>query len=235
MLKSNGGLLGDVYMKLETRMRQSIQHRSGVVLTRFDLAPLGSKTQVTQALSVLVNNGELLRLSRGIYAKAQRMGNDVKAQGSLDVIIREVANRLGFQLRQKDLCFEKVNASQSEIIVEVDAPRVKRKLVINGKTICFRSYSRKPATKNTAFKLAKTPPTQGVARYVAELAHYYKISYCYNMMDQWADAVTRLAGDEVVHDTVEDLLVALKRAGKITKQEVAMLSVNYLREQKQSV
>jgi hypothetical protein len=184
---------------------------------------------------VLVKNGELLRLSQGVYVKAKRAGNDVKAQGSLDVIIREAANKLGFQLLQKDLCLEKVNASQGEIIVEVDAPRVKRKLVINGKTICFRSYSRKSATKNTAFKLAKTPPTKGVARYVVELARYYNVSYCYNAMDQWADAVTRLAGDEIVHDTVEDLLVALKRAGKITKQEVAKLSVNYLREQKQSV
>ncbi|HCK1749066.1 TPA: hypothetical protein NY331_002784 [Escherichia coli] len=222
-------------MKLETRMRQSIQHRCGVVLSRSDLAPLGSKTQVTHALSVLVKNGELLRLSQGVYVKAKRAGNDVKAQGSLDVIIREAANKLGFQLLQKDLCLEKVNASQGEIIVEVDAPRVKRKLVINGKTICFRSCSRKSATKNTAFKLAKTPPTKGVARYVVELARYYNVSYCYNAMDQWADAVTRLAGDEIVHDTVEDLLVALKRAGKITKQEVAKLSVNYLREQKQSV
>ena len=222
-------------MKLETRMRQSIQHRCGVVLSRSDLASLGSKTQVTHALSVLVKNGELLRLSQGVYVKAKRTGNDVKAQGSLDVIIREAANKLGFQLLQKDLCLEKVNASQGEIIVEVDAPRVKRKLVINGRTICFRSYSRKSATKNTAFKLAKTPPTKGVARYVVELARYYNVSYCYNAMDQWADAVTRLAGDEIVHDTVEDLLVALKRAGKITKQEVAKLSVNYLREQKQSV
>lgn len=222
-------------MKLETRMRLSIQHRRGVVLTRSDLAPLGSKTQVTHALSVLVNNGELLRLSQGVYAKAKRVGNDVKAQGSLDVIIREVANKLGFQLRQKDISFEKVNTSQSEIIVEVDAPRVKRKLIINGKTIFFCSYSRKLDARNITFKLAKTPPTQGVARYVAELARYHKVSYCYNEMDQWADAVTRLAGDEVVHDTVEDLLVALKRAGKITKQEVAMLSVNYLREQKQNV
>ncbi|MFA9596764.1 hypothetical protein [Citrobacter telavivensis] len=222
-------------MKLETRMRQSIQHRCGVVLSRSDLAPLGSKTQVTHALSVLVKNGELLRLSQGVYVKAKRAGNDVKAQGSLDVIIREAANKLGFQLLQKDLCLEKVNASQGEIIVEVDAPRVKRKLVINGKTICFRSYSRKSATKNTEFKLAKTPPTKGVARYVVELARYYNVYYCYNAMDQWADAVTRLAGDEIVHDTVEDLLVALKRAGKITKQEVAKLSVNYLREQKQSV
>lgn len=222
-------------MKLETRMRQSIQHRCGVVLSRSDLAPLGSKTQVTHALSVLVKNGELLRLSQGVYVKAKRAGNDVKAQGSLDVIIREAANKLGFQLLQKDLCLEKVNASQGEFIVEVDAPRVKRKLVINGKTICFRSYSRKSVTKNTEFKLAKTPPTKGVARYVVELARYYNVSYCYNAMDQWADAVTRLAGDEIVHDTVEDLLVALKRAGKITKQEVAKLSVNYLREQKQSV
>ena len=115
---------GDVYMKLETRMRQSIQHRCGVVLSRSDLAPLGSKTQVTHALSVLVKNGELLRLSQGVYVKAKRAGNDVKAQGSLDVIIREAANKLGFQLLQKDLCLEKVNASQGEIIVEVDAPRV---------------------------------------------------------------------------------------------------------------
>ncbi|WP_272667676.1 hypothetical protein [Providencia sp. PROV117] len=222
-------------MKLETRMRQSIQHRRGVVLTRSDLAPLGSTTQVTHALGVLVDNGELLRLSQGVYAKAKRVGNDVKAQGSLDVIIREVANKLGFQLSSKNLSFENLNISQSEIIVEVDAPRVKRKLIINGKIICFRSCSRKPDTKNITFKLAKIPPTKGGARYVAELARYYKISYCYNAMDQWADAVTRLAGDEVVHDTVEDLLVALKRAGKITKQEVAMLSVNYLREQKQSV
>ncbi|WP_417536766.1 hypothetical protein [Methylophaga sp.] len=222
-------------MKLETRMRQSIQHRHGVVLSRSDFAPLGSKTQVTHALRVLVKNGELLRLSQGVYAKAKRAGNDVKAQGSLDVIIREAANKLGFQLRQKDLCFETVNTSQGEIIVEVDTPRVKRKLIINGKTIYFRSYGRKSGTKNTAFKLAKTPPTKGVARYVAELARYYKVSYCYNAMDQWADDVTRLAGDEVMHDTVEDLLIALKRAGKITKQEVAMLSVNYLREQKQSV
>ncbi|MFV0447236.1 MAG: hypothetical protein ACK5MF_02025 [Vibrio sp.] len=223
-------------MKTETRMRQSIQHRCGVVLSRSDLAPLGSKTQVTHALSVLVKNGELLRLSQGVYAKAKRSGNDIKAQGSLDVIIREVANKLGFKLRQNDLSFDKVNnTSRGEIIVEVDATRVKRKLIINGQTICFRSYRRKSGTKNTEFKLEKTLPTQGVARYVAELARYYNVSYCYNAMDQWADAVTRLAGDEVVHNTVEDLLVALKRAGKITKQEVAMLSVNYLREQKQSV
>ena len=54
-------------------------------------------------------------------------------------------------------------------------------------------------------------------------------------MDQWADAVTRLAGDEVIQDTIEDLLVALKRAGKISQQDVGMLSINYFREQKQSV
>ncbi|MBX9446255.1 hypothetical protein [Dickeya chrysanthemi] len=222
-------------MKLETRIRQSIQHRRGVVLSRSDLAQLGSKTQVTHVLNVLVENGVLLRLSPGIYAKAKREGNDVKTQGSLDVIIREVADKLGFPLHRKDLSLAKENPSQGEIIVEVDAPRVKRKLVINGSTICFRSYSRRSCIKNTAFKLAKTPPTKDVARYVSELARYYNVSYCYNAMDQWADAVTRLAGDEVVHDAVEDLLVALKRAGKITKQEVAILSVNYLREQKQRV
>lgn len=56
-------------------------------------------------------------------------------------------------------------------------------------------------------------------------------------MDQWADAVTRLAGDEVVNDTVEDLLVALKRAGKNHQARSCDTASYwyYLREQKQSV
>ena len=227
--------VGEVFMKLETRMRQSIQHRRGVVLSRSDLAPLGSKTQVTHVFGVLVKSGELIRLSPGIYAKAQKRDNCVTAKGSLDTIIREVANKLGFSLHQKDIFFDKKKTSQDEIIVEIDTPRVKRKLLINGKTIWFCSHHRKSGIKQATFQLAKTPPTKGVSRYILELANYYNVSYSYNAMDQWADAVTRLAGDEVIQDTIEDLLVALKRAGKISQQDVGMLSINYFREQKQSV
>ena len=54
-------------------------------------------------------------------------------------------------------------------------------------------------------------------------------------MDCWADAVTRLAGNNVSTDDTQDLLVALKRAGKLSANEMSSLLVNYLREKKQRV
>jgi len=52
-------------------------------------------------------------------------------------------------------------------------------------------------------------------------------------MDQWAETVTRLAGDEVRSGPVQDMLIALKRAGKLSTGDMAALLVNYLRERKQ--
>ncbi|EMW0564206.1 hypothetical protein [Vibrio parahaemolyticus] len=223
-------------MKLEFRMRQSINRRTGVVLSRSDLAQLGSKTQVTHVLNTLVKNGEILRLSGGFYAKAQKdTGDKVKAQGSLDVIIREVADKLGITLYRKGISFSNESALKDEIVVEIENPRVNRKLFINGKTILFRGRRNKHLINKNISLLPQNLPTKGVASYVLELARFHKIAYSYNAMDQWANAVTRLAGDEVKHDDIEDLLIALKRAGKISKKDVAMLAVNYLREKKQSV
>jgi hypothetical protein len=47
--------------------------------------------------------------------------------------------------------------------------------------------------------------------------------------------VTRPAGDEVRSGPLQDLLVALKRAGKLTKDDMAGLLVNHPRERKQGV
>ncbi len=74
-----------------------------------------------------------------------------------------------------------------------------------------------------------------VARFVQELARRYKVVYTPNAMDQWAETVTRLAGDDVRADSTEDLLIALKRAGKISTTDVAALTINHLRERKQRV
>ncbi|GHU29075.1 hypothetical protein AGMMS50256_13080 [Betaproteobacteria bacterium] len=54
-------------------------------------------------------------------------------------------------------------------------------------------------------------------------------------LDRWADTVTRLAGDEAHADNTQDLLAALKRSGKLSIDEMTLLMINYLREQKQSV
>lgn len=75
-------------------------------------------------------------------------------------------------------------------------------------------------------------PTTGVARLVYELARKHGVGYIPTPMDQWAQTVTRLGGDEIYPGPVQDMLVALKRAGKLSADEMAALLVNYLREQR---
>ncbi|WP_143277700.1 hypothetical protein [Bordetella genomosp. 10] len=75
-------------------------------------------------------------------------------------------------------------------------------------------------------------PTTGVAHFVEELSQHFKVSYTPTAMDDWAQVVTSLAGNEVLSGRVQDLLVALKRAGKLSTGEMATLLVNYLREQR---
>jgi hypothetical protein len=50
--------------------------------------------------------------------------------------------------------------------------------------------------------------------------------------DIWAQEVTRLADDEVTLDDIELLLIALQRAGHLSRPEGLRLQVNYLREAK---
>lgn len=221
-------------MKLEDRMRQSIRRRSGTIVLRSDVAALGGRTQVSHALDALMRGGELVRLGAGIYAKAQRESpaGRVRLLGSLEAIIREAAQKWGVILHEEGLPRDAAGLNEPALVVETDTPRISRKLIVDGKRVEFRSRRRKPRSyKATPLAI----PTVDVARFVQELARRYKVAYIPNAMDQWAETVTRLAGDDVRADSTEDLLIALKRAGKISTTDVAALTINHLRERKQRV
>lgn len=222
-------------MRLEDRMRQSIRHHSGTVVLRSDLAALGSPAQVTHALATLLHKGELLRLAPGIYAKATRefAEGPVRPQESLETIIRETADKLGLILHGIRPPGVSGETGKVVILVETETPRISRHLLIAGKQVQFRSHhhQRRGGTRSIPLPL----PTTGVARFVQDLARSYKVVYTVQPMDQWAETVTRLAGDDVRADDTENLLIALKRAGKISTKDVATLTINYLRERKQSV
>ena len=220
-------------MKLETRMRQSIKRRTGTLILRSDVASLGSPTQVTHALDVLIQKGELIRLTRGLYAKTDLSNIEPSPIGSITTIIREAANKLGLIIHSDLSKGISCDNEKGEILVETENPRIERRMFVNGKIVHFRSYNKRATDYN---KLAyKGIPTSGVAKHVSSLAKKHNITYSVNPMDTWAQTVTRLAGDVVKPDHVEDLIIALKRAGKISKKEVATLTVNYLRETKRSV
>lgn len=217
-------------MKLETRIRQSITHRKGTVLSRSDLAALGSQSQVSYVLSRLVDNGELLRISRGVYAKSRFVGGEVKTCAPADEVVREAVEKLGIQLYGNTTKSLRDAKQESTVIVVTNTSRINRTLQLNGINIILRSHQTTSTKKTKAIDSIGQLPSKNIKKFVIELAESYNISYMYNSMDLFADSVTSLAGDDVKHDHIEDLLVALKRAGKLSMQQVARLSVNYLRE-----
>ena len=76
-------------------------------------------------------------------------------------------------------------------------------------------------------------PLPKTARAIISLAEQYGVTYRPTATDAWAQDVTRLADDEVTLDGIELLLIALQRAGHLSRPEALRLQVNYLREARQ--
>lgn len=86
------------------------------------------------------------------------------------------------------------------------------------------SHQRVLAAKQT--RLQRRDPT---AIYVRQLAKREGIVFAPTFADIWAKAVTKLAGDEIQSDKIDDLLVALTRAGKLSPRDMTKLVVAHHR------
>jgi hypothetical protein len=64
------------------------------------------------------------------------------------------------------------------------------------------------------------------------LARRYNVAYVGTRNDALAHHITRLAGDHVELDEVEQLLIALQRAAHLNRMEMVRLQASYLREAK---
>lgn len=222
-------------MKLEDRMRLSIRRRTGQVVLRADVAGLGSASQVSHVLKVLQREGELTRLGAGVYAKARRDPGtgEVAALADVETLAREVASKL----KLAESSTVAVSPGRA-LVLNTGSRRVSRKLALDGHKVTYindrtrsRAHQQLDARNDARLKI----PTTGVAQFVRALARQYRVHYTRTPTDQWAETVTRLAGDEVRSGPVQDLLIALRRAGRLSKDEMASLLVNYLRESKHGV
>lgn len=73
-------------------------------------------------------------------------------------------------------------------------------------------------------------PTRNVARFVKWLAQACDIQYQRSGLDDFTEAVTRTAGDDVKLDLTGKLLVALKKHNGINGRQFARLMANHIRE-----
>ncbi len=65
---------------------------------------------------------------------------------------------------------------------------------------------------------------------VRDLALKHEIGVVRTQLDDWADDVTRLAGDDVTLDEVEELIVGLRKSGQVDGIELTRLHSRYLDE-----
>jgi hypothetical protein len=68
------------------------------------------------------------------------------------------------------------------------------------------------------------------ATVIRRMARKYHVAYVGTKRDALAHHITRLAGDVVKLDEIERLLVALQRAGRLTRIQLVRLQASYLRE-----
>ena len=74
-------------------------------------------------------------------------------------------------------------------------------------------------------------PIKGVSDFVRRLAIQHGVIARRTRMDDWADAVTRLAGDDVKQDPTDDLLVALTKKNIISGRQMVRLLTNHMKEE----
>jgi hypothetical protein len=67
---------------------------------------------------------------------------------------------------------------------------------------------------------------------IRALAERHKVAYVPTATDAWAHQVTRLAGDDVEFDETELLLIALQRAGHLSRTDAVLLQADYLAQAK---
>jgi hypothetical protein len=65
---------------------------------------------------------------------------------------------------------------------------------------------------------------------IRKMALEHHVAYVRTERDMLAHHITRLAGDDVELDEIEQLLIALQRIGYLSRAEMILLQANYLRE-----
>ncbi|QJT83032.1 hypothetical protein [Kosakonia sp. MUSA4] len=73
-----------------------------------------------------------------------------------------------------------------------------------------------------------------VASKIRHLAASHNISDIRDDTSRMAMVITQLAGDTIVLDNIEQLLVNLKRKGVLTKAETLSLQADYLQEKRKA-
>lgn len=215
-------------MKLESKLLVSLGKRSGNVVQRRELTALASASQLSEVIGRLVIAGKLVRLGAGFYAKAQLDGDgNGRPLASPVDLVREVFEKLDVPLLAVRMERE---VGHPVLVVDTGEQRIARELVIGGMPVRYVRHEISPRPLEPLSLDVDALPTKGVSRFVERLARTHGISHVRNGVDDYAEAVTRTAGDDVVLDATGKLLAVLKKKQLVNGRQLARLMTNHMRE-----
>jgi hypothetical protein len=214
-------------MKLESKLRVSLSKRADHVVLRRELAQLGSRSQLTEMIKRLIADHRMVRLAPGVYAKTLR-GSKGSAElaAPLDVIADEIHRKTG-----RSAVVRRVDAGEGRSKFEAELDKAPA-------TPSAGPATRRRQRRPTAFKLPENVaqlPVKDVATYVASLAAAHGVVFKRTRLDDFAEAVTRLAGDDERLDATGKLLATLRKKAVIDGPQLARLMSNHMREQRHAV
>lgn len=215
-------------MKLESKLLVSLGKRAGNVVQRREFTPLASASHLSEVIGRLVDAGRLVRLGAGFYAKAQPDGNGeaTPLAGPVD-LVREVFEKLGLPVRAVTL---ETEAGHPVVVVDAGEQRIARKLAIAGTPVRYVRHKGLPGALEPLGLDVDALPTKGVGRFVQRLAKIHGLAHVRSGVDDFAEAVTRTAGDDVVLDATGKLLAVLKKRQLVNGRQLARLMTNHMRE-----
>lgn len=130
-------------MNVSDRIRRSIANRGDAVFVRSEFERFGSPAQVGRALSLLTEDGTLIRLGQGVYAKTKRSvlsGKPIPAN-PLEVLAPQALTKLGIKTGPGRLA-QAYNEGRSTqlpagIVLNTGRRRIVRKLSFNGQQVQY--------------------------------------------------------------------------------------------------
>ncbi|TWC20453.1 MULTISPECIES: DUF6088 family protein [unclassified Pseudomonas] len=136
-------------MKLEERMARSIKQRASVVVLRSDFAKMGSDSQVGRVLARFVEDGMLIRVSKGAFAKTRinKFTGKPTPAGTLEMIAAELFRKLKISVEPNSLVSEYNSGKSTQIpmgaTVNTGRRRISRKVTVGNNTLTYEKNSRR--------------------------------------------------------------------------------------------
>jgi len=136
-------------MNLEDRMKRSIKQRASVVVLRSDFAWMASDSQVGRVLARFVEEGTLIRVSKGAFAKTRinKFTGKPTPAGTLEMIAAELFRKLNISVEPGSLIAEYNSGRSTQIpmgaIISTGRRRISRKVTVGNSTLTYEKNSRR--------------------------------------------------------------------------------------------